>query len=110
MDESTLLDKANILNLSQEIEDFEDTAAICKCMDLVISVDTSVAHLAGAIETPTWILLPYSPDWRWSVNKQTTPWYPSVKLYRQKADRLWEHVLSEVANDLNKINIKNKSS
>jgi len=107
-DESTLLDEANILNLSQEIEDFEDTAAICKCVDLVISVDTSVAHLAGAIGTPTWILLPYSPDWRWSVNKQTTPWYQSVKLYRQKTDRSWEKVLSEVANDLNKINIRNK--
>jgi hypothetical protein len=80
--------------------DFESTAALCECLDVVISVDTSVAHLSGALGLKTWVLLPFVPDWRWLLHRDDTPWYPTVKLYRQ--DRLgdWRHVLDRVAADL----------
>jgi hypothetical protein len=69
-------------------------------MDHVISVDTSVAHLSSALGKSTWILLPYLPDWRWMTKSTKRPWYPSVKLYRQQADRLWEPVLNQITIDL----------
>ena len=82
------------------IQDFSDTAALCDLVDLVISVDTSVAHLAGALAKPTWILLPYAPDWRWMLDRVDSPWYPSVRLYRQGNDRSWTSVLARVASDI----------
>ena len=69
-------------------------------MDLVISVDTSVAHLSAALGQPTWVLLPFVPDWRWMLNRQDSPWYPTMRLYRQAAQRDWSQVLAEVARDL----------
>jgi hypothetical protein len=69
-------------------------------MDTVISVDTSVAHLAGALGKPTWVLLPHVPDWRWLLERDDSPWYDSVKLYRQAQDRQWSPVLGQVASDL----------
>lgn len=69
-------------------------------LDLVISVDTSVAHLAGALGKKTWILLPFVPDWRWLLDREDSPWYESVKLYRQDNSRSYEPVLEKVANDL----------
>ena len=82
------------------IQDFSDTAALCDLVDLVISVDTSVAHLAGALAKPTWILLPYAPDWRWMLDRDDSPWYPSVRLYRQGNDRSWLPVLGRMAHDI----------
>ena len=82
------------------IQDFSDTAALCDLVDLVISVDTSVAHLAGALAKPTWILLPYAPDWRWMLDRDDSLWYPSVRLYRQGKDRLWLPVLARMGSDL----------
>jgi hypothetical protein len=82
------------------IQDFSDTAALCDLVDLVISVDTSVAHLAGALGKPTWILLPYAPDWRWMLDRADSPWYPSVRLYRQGNDRSWTPVLARIGSDL----------
>ena len=82
------------------IQDFSDTAALCDLVDLVISVDTSVAHLAGALAKPTWILLPYAPDWRWMLDRDDSPWYPSVRLYRQGNDRSWLPVLGRMASDI----------
>jgi tetratricopeptide (TPR) repeat protein len=76
------------------IDDFADTAALCQLMDLVISVDTSVAHLAGALGKPAWILLPHNPDWRWGLNTGLTPWYPSATLYRQAKPGDWSGVLA----------------
>ncbi len=97
---SALQAHGGILDLSGEIGDFADTAALCSLMDLVISVDTSVAHLAGALGRPTWILLPYTPDWRWMLGRTDSPWYGSARLYRQDPERRWDPVLVEVAHQL----------
>lgn len=82
--------------------DFVDTAALCECMDLIISVDTSLLHLAGALGKPTWALLPFISDWRWFLDRESSPWYPHAKLYRQSAIGDWDGVLTRIANDLRK--------
>lgn len=83
-----------------QLEDFTQTAALCSHMDLVISVDTSVAHLAGALGRPVWIMLPFLPDWRWLLGRDDSPWYPSARLYRQARSGDWKDPLSRVARDL----------
>jgi len=83
-----------------EIADFADTAALMAGLDLVISVDTSVAHLAGALGKPTWLLLSYVSDWRWFLNRDASPWYPTMRLFRQARRQDWAPVLAEVARDL----------
>lgn len=83
-----------------EIDTFADTAAIIENLDLVISVDTSVAHLAGAMGKPVWNLIYYYPDWRWSQESSTTPWYPSMKLFRQPTPLNWKSVLEDVEKEL----------
>jgi hypothetical protein len=80
--------------------DFENTAALCECLDLVISVDTSIAHLCGALGRRTWVPLPLTPDWRWMDDREDTPWYPTMKLYRQDAAGDWASVLARIAADL----------
>jgi tetratricopeptide (TPR) repeat protein len=100
LDRQVLEDNPAIENLAEHLADFSDTAALCDCMDLVISVDTSVAHLSGALGKPTWILLSFSPDWRWLLNRSDSPWYPSVKLYRQHRPDDWSSVLARVRADL----------
>ena len=85
------------------LEDFTDTAALINCLDLVISVDTSVAHLAGTLGKLTWVLLPFSPDWRWLLDRDDTPWYQSVILYRQEKMRNWNSILEKVKSDLEKL-------
>jgi tetratricopeptide (TPR) repeat protein len=82
------------------LRDFRDTAALCALMDVVITVDTSVAHLAGALGKPVWILLPRSADWRWLLGRGDSPWYPSARLYRQRRAGDWSEVLAAVAADL----------
>jgi len=98
-----LLAHSPIKHYGNEIADFTDTAALCDLMDLVISVDTSVAHLAGALGKKTWIMLPYASDWRWMIDREDSPWYPSVKLFRQSADRQWESVLQSVSQQLSEL-------
>lgn len=83
--------------LSPLLGDFADTAAAIMALDLVISVDTSVAHLAGALGRPVWILLPHAPDWRWQQDRCDSPWYPTARLYRQDASRCWAPVIGTVA-------------
>lgn len=78
------------------IQDFEDTAALIQLMDLVISVDTSVAHLAGALNVPVWLLLPSVPDWRWLAKGDRTRWYASMQLFRKKPGEGWDSLLSDV--------------
>jgi tetratricopeptide (TPR) repeat protein len=94
------LKKSTIKYFGAEINDFTENAALCEVMDLVISVDTSVAHLSGALGKPTWVLLPYVPDWRWMLDRDDSPWYGSTKLYRQFNDRKWEPVLQRLVEDL----------
>ena len=72
---------------------FADTAALVECMDYVIAVDTSVAHLAAALGKPVQLLLPYSPDWRWILGRNDSPWYPGMQLFRQTESRQWSLVL-----------------
>lgn len=91
-----ILGGSNIRQFSDELRDFAETAALCDLMDLVISVDTSVAHLAGALGKPTWVLLPYVPDWRWLLDREDSPWYPSVRLFRQERAGYWDPVLEKV--------------
>jgi tetratricopeptide (TPR) repeat protein len=85
-----------------ELDHFEDTAALCELMDIVISVDTSVAHLSGAIGKKTWLLIPFSPDWRWMLDRKDTPWYQSMTIYRQESMKNWAPVFAKVAIDLKK--------
>jgi ADP-heptose:LPS heptosyltransferase len=99
-DQKTLETNPRMMNFSDDLEDFSDTAALCECLDLVISVDTSVAHLSAALGRTTWIVLPFSPDWRWLMDRDDSPWYPSVKLYRQTGIGDWNGVLERVRADL----------
>jgi tetratricopeptide (TPR) repeat protein len=99
-DQPTLRSHPAILDFRQELKDFSDTAALCDCMDVVISVDTSVAHLSGALGKRTWILLPFTPDWRWLLDRTDSPWYPTVKLYRQEVIGDWNRTLAQVGADL----------
>lgn len=100
---------SNIKSFTDEINDFTDTAALCELMDVVISVDTSVAHLSAALGKKTWILIPYAPDWRWMLDRNDSPWYPSVKLYRQINAGDWEIPLKKMFNDLCEIAKSSKS-
>jgi tetratricopeptide (TPR) repeat protein len=100
LDQATLQANAWLRHFGDELTDFADTAAVCGLMDVVISVDTSVAHLSGALGKPTWILLPYCPDWRWLLDRDDSPWYPSVRLYRQESPFEWDAVLARVRSDL----------
>ncbi|HLI22491.1 MAG TPA: tetratricopeptide repeat protein [Stellaceae bacterium] len=86
--------------LSPLLGDFADTAAAIMALDLVVTVDTSVAHLAGALGKPVWILLPYAPDWRWLEARSDSPWYPTARLFRQDKTRRWASVIAAVAAEL----------
>jgi tetratricopeptide (TPR) repeat protein len=88
------------VDLTDEIRDFSDTAALMENLDLVIAVDTAVAHLAGALAKRVWTLLPFSPDWRWLLDREDSPWYPTMRLYRQPTAGNWQVVLAKVKADL----------
>jgi tetratricopeptide (TPR) repeat protein len=102
-EEKTLLDGAGILRFDNDLADLQDTAALCDLMDLVVSVDTGVAHLNAALGKPTWILLPFCPDWRWLLGRDDSPWYPGVTLYRQARAGDWDSVFDKVRAGLNKL-------
>lgn len=100
-DRAFLAQRPDITLLSDELGDYADTAALCEALDVVISVDTSVAHLAGALGRPAWILLPHFPDWRWGQNeRETTHWYPSARLFRQAEPDDWTAVRHAVGREL----------
>ncbi len=85
---------------TEELNDFSDTAALIANLDLVISVDTAVAHLAGAMGKPVWVLLPFAPDWRWMLEREDSPWYPTMRLFRQPTIGDWDNVMRQVVDAL----------
>jgi len=99
-DQATLSTETRIVDLTAHLTDFVETAALVSCLDLVISVDTSMAHLAGALACPTLILLPYAPDWRWLLDRDDSPWYPTAKLFRQKEAGNYVEVVERVRSEL----------
>ncbi|MGA7804967.1 tetratricopeptide repeat protein [Bradyrhizobium sp.] len=99
-DKAMLLARGDIIDFTEHFAGFVDTAALMACLDLVITVDTSVAHLAGALGRPTWIVLPYTPDYRWLLDRDDSPWYPTVRLFRQDERRNYADVLARVRTEL----------
>jgi hypothetical protein len=94
------LGESGILHFGAELADFEDTAALATLVDLVVTVDTAAAHLAGALARPVWILVPYAPDWRWQLGREDSPWYPTARLFRQPGPGDWDDVLRRVGDAL----------
>src|SRR5262249_37616880 len=90
----------DLIHFGDELRDYSDTAALVASMDLVISVCTSVGHLAGAMNKPTWFLLSDHADWRWLLHRRDSPWYPSARLFRQPTVGDWTSVVQEVAAEL----------
>jgi hypothetical protein len=99
-DRAYLQERGGIVDLTAHLVSFVETAALISCLDLVITVDTSVAHLAGALSRPTWILLPYTPDYRWLLDRSDSPWYPTARLFRQGATRDYADVVESVRIEL----------
>jgi ADP-heptose:LPS heptosyltransferase len=99
-DKAFLDERSDVIDLSAGLTDFLQTAALISCLDVVITVDTSVAHLAGTLGRATWILLPHVPDWRWLLNRDDSPWYPTVRLFRQSETREYGSVIERVRTEL----------
>lgn len=94
------LEASGIFHAGQELRTFADTLALADCVDMVISIDTSVAHLVGALGKPLWVMLPFRPDWRWLLDREDSPWYPSARLFRQGENRSWQDVVNQVGREL----------
>jgi tetratricopeptide (TPR) repeat protein len=99
-DANALANENRVANVGADLENFADTAAVIALCDLVISVDTAVAHLAGAMGRPLWMLLPFAPDWRWTLDGETSPWYPTARLFRQTSLGDWDGVIARVGDEL----------
>ncbi len=91
-----LANRPQVLDLADRLEDFADVAAVMKNLDLVITVDTAIAHLAGALGIPVWVALPLVPDWRWLLDRDDSPWYPSMRLFRQGSWNDWAGVFERL--------------
>ena len=98
--ERSVLSRYGVVDLSSQIVDFADSAALTAAMDLVISVDTAQAHLAGALGTPVWTLLAKGADWRWFIDRDDSPWYPTMRLFRQETRGDWRSLFACVAKAL----------
>jgi ADP-heptose:LPS heptosyltransferase len=92
-----------LIDLTARIRDFSDTAALASLLDLVITIDTSVAHLGGAMGIRTWILTAHAPDWRYHLERSDNPWYPSARLFRQQRDGDWSGAIAAVAAELSRL-------
>src|SRR4029077_15345673 len=95
-DAPLLQEHGDVLHFGDELKSYADTAALIANLDLVISVDTSVAHLAGALAKPVWILPRFIPYWRWLLDRDDSPWYPTARLFRQDETRGWDNVMARV--------------
>jgi hypothetical protein len=104
-DEQVFMNTDNLM-FPLTIEDVYDMAEATNTMDLVITVDTMTAHLAGAEGIPTWLLLPYAPDWRWGLEGDKTPWYPCMRIFRQGEDREWGPVIQRVVEELKNAEVR----
>lgn len=102
-DTKSAMAKFGVQDFHEELEDFTDTSALLKNMDVVITVDTSVAHLAAALGKPVWMMLPFAPDWRWLLEGEKTAWYPNITLFRQPTPHDWEGVTSKLESELQKL-------
>jgi tetratricopeptide (TPR) repeat protein len=100
-DAARLAAESPFTHIGGELDDFSDTAAVLALCDLIISVDTAPVHLAGAMGRPVWVLVPFAPDWRWTREGETTPWYPTARLFRQDSPGDWNAVIARVAAALN---------
>ena len=95
-DVALLRARSDLLHFGEELKTFSDTAALLSNLDLIVAVDTGVAHLAGALAKPLWLLLPFIPDWRWLLDRDDSPWYPTARLFRQDDSRNWDNVVERI--------------
>ena len=93
----------DVTDLAPSLDDFSDTAAALEALDLVIAVDTSTAHLAGALGRPVWLMLPFALDWRWLRDREDSPWYPTMRLFRQSTPRIWTDVIGRIRAELSRL-------
>jgi tetratricopeptide (TPR) repeat protein len=99
-DKAVLEGNPHLLHVGPDLEDFADTAAVVSLLDIVVSIDTSIAHLAGALGKPVLIMLPYSPDFRWMLDRDDSPWYPTARLFRQPRRGDWDSVIERVRQEI----------
>jgi ADP-heptose:LPS heptosyltransferase len=102
-EEIKIAQSSRLFDYRKEFTSFNETAGLINYLDLVISVDTSVAHLSAALGKPTWLMLPFVPDFRWLLNRDYSPWYPTMRLFRQKSPGDWNGVVSEIQTELHKL-------
>jgi tetratricopeptide (TPR) repeat protein len=102
-DAAALHAHANVIHLGDELQDFADTAAVVSLLDLVVSADTATVHLAGALGRPVWVLLPFASDFRWLLEREDSPWYPTARLFRQPRLGDWDSVLARVQEELGRL-------
>jgi ADP-heptose:LPS heptosyltransferase len=100
---STFSQANRVIDLADRIETLHDTAAILQNLDLLICCDSAVAHLAGAMGRPVWIALPFSPDWRWLLEREDSPWYPTMRLFRQQQPGDWTELFERIAEALHNL-------
>src|SRR5262249_53346594 len=96
-------DRFPVTDLGSRLDDFLDTAAVMMNLDLVVTADTATAHLAGALGVAVWVALPFAPDWRWLLQREDSPWYPTLRLFRQARPGDWDDVFERTASELRKL-------
>jgi tetratricopeptide (TPR) repeat protein len=109
-DDALLRDHPGLVHLGPALDDFADTAAVISQLDLVITIDSAVAHLAGAMGKPVWILLAFCPDWRWHLDREDSPWYSSARLFRQPAIGDWDSVIDRVGRELRAVEARDANN